>query len=420
MLPPTAQTIRAMAADAPAAMRLGGVSDCPTRIDGNGYLTEDFLGSTYGLAWVQPPISSVTDDTYKYSSVVISTKTVSVTVSLNDFVYVTPDRDGPVEIGQVISLYDAGPDEDNAMYFSVRWLYRKEHIEEDEPDPADENPAAPMKDRELLYSTHIDECAVEAIEWYARHTLAKHALHSKHPVATWHGLTVFLAACVIRKVNVLLYQDEKQAGNQIEQPHTFFCYRAYDTKTEKITALKPPARPTQSTAQPRRSVSSRAAPARATVPAPALQPLPSSDARCAAPSPGDAHTELTEAFADVPASCVLGAETTSAPPCSAPLPTAGGARVAAHHSTDSSEEADGKRRRKSTLSVSYDDFAALETQVQELRTQLALQAHLVKQLIGVDMRVARLEEMTQCASSAGSGSSVRSLPSATSGTSTSS
>eukprot|EP00965_Chrysotila_dentata_P157530 5203903-Pleurochrysis_carterae.AAC.1 len=89
------------------------VATCPARINANGHLVDDSDEVDYQLTWVQPSISDPSEYRQHYKQVVVCTGTASVTVSVGDFVYVTPKKKGAAEIARVESLYDAGSAEGN-------------------------------------------------------------------------------------------------------------------------------------------------------------------------------------------------------------------------------------------------------------------------------------------------------------------
>eukprot|EP00965_Chrysotila_dentata_P260966 6214097-Pleurochrysis_carterae.AAC.1 len=383
----------AMAAAPSQPLPMADVADCPTRINGDGYLKEDNQVSSYALSWVQPSISGPDrpdDDLIKYSQVIITTKTARLTVGVGDCVYVTVGKDGPAEIGKVISLYDAGPDEENAKMFEVQWFWRKEHFRTRSAF------ARSMHQRELLLGTdEPDQNYIDSIEWLA---------------GLQHG----------RKVNVLFYKDEESAAAELNKPHTFFCNKLYNPKKADTEPLEPPvpsAPPTHalSAAAQLSGASSQSAgvsmPEHPQPATPSAAPAHSTEEGPSAPS---LPTDINGTFA-VPAVPTAASSSHSSIPPGAPVVTTPAVpsspvdapSVAHADAAPASAESRPKRR----VTVSYSDFLALKEEVSSLRSLVAAQKKL-------EDRLALLESMVVCPSS--SASSACSVPSSQSHSSSSS
>eukprot|EP00965_Chrysotila_dentata_P160789 5309757-Pleurochrysis_carterae.AAC.2 len=344
---------------------MADVADCPARIDANGYLKEDNLVSSYALSWVQPSISSPDrpdDALVQYSQVIITTETARLSGAVGEFVYISPGEDGPVEIGKIISLFDAGPDEENAMMFEVQWLFRKEHMKGAF--------ARSMHNRELLLSTsEPDKNYIDAIEW---------------------------------KVSVLLHVDAESAGAQLELPHTFFCNRMYDPAAKKIVPL-PPSPPSAPPTPVQPSVD---VPLSATVPVRAPVPKASDPAPTPASSAAASEHECSAASTDTISSAVPATAPVMATPATPSLAAA--PSVSNPDAAPVGAEPKTKRR----VTVLYSDFLSLKEEVQSLRSLVA--THNDK----LENRLTLLESKVVCpsssASSAGSVPSSQSLPSTSS------
>eukprot|EP00965_Chrysotila_dentata_P238856 6202758-Pleurochrysis_carterae.AAC.1 len=191
----------------------------------------------------------------------------------------------------------------------------------------------------------------------------------------------------LRKVNVLLYEDEKSAAEETKMPHTFFCHRSYSAKGKKIGDLAslrgapevPAARAARAAAeaapsavpsQQEAAVHAESAPATAP-PSRASAPKASSRAVAGAASAMPTAAAARAATAAQPMDAVPVVAGPACPDANAPAPAAAPTR-------------------KSTKTVAYDDFAVLSQEVHRLRAQVAEYAAFVRQLVSVEDRLVRL------------------------------